>query len=87
MQYNGEQSELQMKNSNQYRTASTYALLFQSEEKERNISETFTYILLIGAAVFSIWHAALQPLTLRVNTAPAVPTAIAHSATAEQPQV
>ena len=76
-----------MKNSNQYRPATTYALLVQSEEKERSLSETFIYILLIGAAVFSVWQAALQPLTLRVNTAPAIPTAIAQAATAEQPQV
>ena len=76
-----------MKNSNQSRTASTYALLVQSEEKERSLSETFIYILLIGAAVFSVSQAALQPLTLRANTAPALPTAIAQAATAEQPQV
>jgi hypothetical protein len=74
-------------NSNQYRTASTYSLLVQSEEKERSLSETFIYILLIGAGVFSIWQAALQPRTLRVNTAPAIPAAIAQAATAEQPQV
>jgi hypothetical protein len=76
-----------MKNSNQYRTASIYALLVQSQEKERSLSETFIYILLVAAAVFSIWPAALQPLTLRVNSAPAIPVAIAQSATAEQPQV
>ena len=76
-----------MKNSNQYRTASTYALLVASEEKERSLSETFVYLLLIGGAVFSIWQATLQPLTLRVNTAPALSAAIAQAATAEQPRV
>lgn len=76
-----------MKKSNQYRTTSTYALLVQSEEKERNLSETFIYILLVGAAVFSVWQAALQPLTLRVNTAPTISSAIAQTPTTEQPQV
>ena len=87
LQYRRDQSELDVKNSNQYRTTSTYAALIQSEEKERSLCETFIYILLIAAAVFSIWQAALQPVTLRVNTAPAIPTAIAQAATAEQPQV
>jgi hypothetical protein len=76
-----------MKNSNLNRTASTYALLIQSEEKERSLSETIIYILLVGAAVFSIWQAALQPVTLHVSTAPAIPAAIAQAAAAEQPQV
>ena len=76
-----------MKNSNQYRTTSTYALLVQSEEKERNLSETFIYILLVGAAVFSVWQAALQPLTLHVNTAPTISSAIAQTPTTDQPQV
>ncbi len=43
---------------------STYALLLRSEEKERSISETVIYVLLILSVVFSIWQVAQQPFRL-----------------------
>ena len=35
---------------------STYALLAQSEEKERGLFETFVYGLLVVSAVIGIWQ-------------------------------
>ena len=35
---------------------STYALLAQSEEKERGLFETFVYGLLVVSAVVGIWQ-------------------------------
>ena len=35
---------------------STYALLLQSEEKERGLFETFIYGLLVVSAVIGIWQ-------------------------------
>lgn len=43
---------------------STYALLVRSEEKERNMFECLAYLVFILSAVFSIWHAAQQPIEL-----------------------
>jgi len=43
---------------------STYAMLVRSEEKERSISETAIYLILILSTVFSIWQAAQQRVTL-----------------------
>ena len=43
---------------------STYALLMQSEEKERNLFETLVYGLIILSAVGAIWQFAYQPVTL-----------------------
>ncbi|CAN5595766.1 hypothetical protein BH20VER1_BH20VER1_14030 [soil metagenome] len=63
---------------------STYELLVSSEEKERGLSETLITALLIGSAVFSIWHAAAQPVTpLPVNAARFGP-AFAQSAEVQQ---
>jgi hypothetical protein len=75
-----------MKNqhTNQSVTESTYALLVQSEEKERNLSETAIYMLLILGSVFSVWQVAHQPVNLPVNggnqTAPIVQTVTANAA-------
>jgi hypothetical protein len=41
---------------------STYALLVQSEEKERNLFETLVYALFILSAVTAIWQVAQQPV-------------------------
>lgn len=46
---------------------STYALIVRSEEKQRNVSETAIYLLLILSAVFSIWRTADQPVTVPTN--------------------
>ena len=65
-------------------SGSTYALLVESEEKERNLSETAIYMLLILGAVFSVWQVAQQPVNLPVNnliqTAPIVQTVTADAA-------
>jgi hypothetical protein len=59
-----------MKNQHTYQsvTESTYALLVRSEEKERNLSETAIYMLLILGAAFSVWQVAQQPVNLPVNS-------------------
>ena len=75
-----------MKNQHTYQsvTESTYALLVQSEEKERNLSETAIYMLLILGAVFSVWQVARQPVNLPVSrvieSAPIVQTVTAPAA-------
>ncbi len=46
--------------------ASTYELLVHSEEKERSLSETLVYLLLIGTAAFAMWNAANQPFSVPV---------------------
>ena len=46
---------------------STYALICRSEEKERSVSETVIYLLLILSAVFSIWQIAQQPFRVPTN--------------------
>jgi hypothetical protein len=74
-----------MKNQHTYQSVSesTYALLVQSEEKERNLSETAIYMLLILGSVFSIWHVAQQPVNLpigsAIQTAPMVQTVTADA--------
>jgi hypothetical protein len=45
---------------------STYALLVRSEEKERSLFENVAYLVFILSAVFSIWQAARQPVTVPV---------------------
>ena len=42
-------------------------MLVGSEDKERNLSETAVYMLLILGVVFSIWQVAQQPVNLPVN--------------------
>ena len=46
--------------------ASTYELLVHSEEKERSLSETLVYLLLIGTAAFTMWNVATQPFSVPV---------------------
>ncbi len=46
---------------------STYALILRSDEKERNVSETVIYLLLILSTVFSIWEVAQQPFQVPTN--------------------
>ncbi len=47
---------------------STYSLLVRSEEKERNLSETFVYTLLTLCTAFSLWQFAHQPFTVPVSS-------------------
>ena len=56
---------------------SPYAMLVSSEEKERNLSETAVYMLLLLGAVFSIWQFAHQPVNVPVS-------GISHSAPVAQ---
>jgi|GEM_PF-2230444 len=56
---------------------STYALLVQSEEKERGLFETFIYSLLVLSAVVGIWQFAhLRVPTPFANTEPNAPTQV-----------
>ncbi len=41
---------------------STYSMLVQSEEKERNLFETFVYGVIVLSAVIAIWQVAHQPV-------------------------
>ncbi len=49
---------------------STYAMLVRSEEKERSLSETAVYLLLIFSMVFSVWQAAHMRVTIPENLTP-----------------
>ena len=42
---------------------STYQLLVESEEAERNVIETFAYLLLIVAMSAAMWQFSHQPVT------------------------
>ena len=56
---------------------STYALLVQSEEKERALFETFIYSLLVLSAVVGIWQFAhLRVPTPFANTDPNAKTQV-----------
>jgi hypothetical protein len=46
---------------------STYAMLVRSEEKERGVSETAVYALIILSALASMWQLALHPVTVPTN--------------------
>jgi hypothetical protein len=50
-------------NSANVHQQTTYQLLVQSEEKERNCFETLAYFLLIIATAASIWQFSHQPVT------------------------
>jgi len=41
---------------------STYSMLVQSEEKERNVFETLVYGVIVLSAVVAIWQVAHQPI-------------------------
>jgi len=41
---------------------STYSMLVQSEEKERNLFETLVYGVIVISAVVAIWQVAHQPV-------------------------
>ena len=41
---------------------STYSMLVQSEEKERNLFETLVYSVIVMSAVVAIWQVAHQPV-------------------------
>ncbi len=43
---------------------STYALIVRSEERERGFSEGVAYVVFMLSAMFSIWQAAHQPVTV-----------------------
>jgi hypothetical protein len=64
--------------------ASTYSLLVSSEEKERNLAETFVYLLLIGSAAFTMWSVTQQPFHVPVVGVAANSTTVAHTAPVPQ---
>ena len=67
---------------------STYAMLVQSEEKERGLFETFVYGLLILSAVVGIWQFAhLRVPTPLANTDQNVTTQVAAAIFAACPQL
>ena len=49
---------------------STYAMLVRSEEKERSLSETAVFVLLILSMVLSVWQAAHMRVTIPENLTP-----------------
>jgi len=49
---------------------STYAMLVRSEERERSVSETIVYGLLILSTVLTVWQAAQMPVTVPENLSP-----------------
>ncbi|MGZ5019333.1 MAG: hypothetical protein ACXWAV_02805 [Chthoniobacterales bacterium] len=46
---------------------STYAMLVRSEEKERSLSETAIYLVLILSMFFSVWQVAQMRVTIPEN--------------------
>jgi hypothetical protein len=63
---------------------STYSLLISSEEKERSLSETFVYLLLIGTTAFTMWSFAQQPFRVPVVSVSDNSTVVAQAHTAPQ---
>lgn len=56
---------------------STYAMLLQSEEKERGLFETLVYSLLVVSAVVGIWQVAhLRVPSPFANTEPTAPAQV-----------
>ncbi len=57
----------QTKKMNTQTFESTYALIVRSEEKERSVTESVVYLLLVLSTVFSIWQAVHQRVTVPNN--------------------
>jgi multidrug resistance efflux pump len=49
-------------NNPTHKVKSTYSMLVQSEEKERNVFETLVYGVIVLSAVVAIWQVAHQPV-------------------------
>ena len=49
-------------NNPTHKVKSTYSMLVQSEEKERNLFETLVYSVIVLSAVVAIWQVAHQPV-------------------------
>lgn len=49
------------------KTQSIYSMLVRSQENERSLSECAVYGLLLVSTVFSIWQAAVSPVTVPVR--------------------
>lgn len=56
---------------------STYAMLVRSDEKERSLSETMIYVLLILSMLFAVWQVALMRVTVPESLSART---VAHSA-------
>lgn len=49
-------------NNPSHKAKSTYSMLVQAEETERNLFETLVYGVIVLSAVFAIWQVAHQPV-------------------------
>ena len=60
---------------------STYSMLVQSEEKERNLFETLVYGAIVLSAVVAIWQVAHQPVKVPFTDQASAPQAavVSHS--------
>ena len=61
---------------------STYSMLVQAEEKERNVFETLVYGVIVLSAVVAIWQVAHQPVKVPFVDQPhasVTQTAVSHS--------
>jgi multidrug resistance efflux pump len=73
-----------MKNNNPtQKVKSTYSMLVQSEEKERNLFETLVYGVIVLSAVVAIWQVAHQPVKVPFTDQAQAPAAqaavVSHS--------
>ena len=61
---------------------STYSMLVQAEEKERNLFETLVYGVIVLSAVAAIWQVAHQPVKVPFTdqqTASVAQAVVSHS--------
>ena len=62
---------------------STYSMLVQAEEKERNLFETLVYGVIVLSAVVAIWQVAHQPVkvpfTDQAHASAAQAAVVSHS--------
>jgi multidrug resistance efflux pump len=62
---------------------STYSMLVQSEEKERNLFETLAYSVIVMSTVVAIWQVAHQPVkvpfTDQAHASAAQAAVVSHS--------
>jgi hypothetical protein len=76
----GQPTNLMKPNQTRNLKKSTYAMLLQSEEKERGLFETIVYSLLIASAVIGIWQFAhLRIPSPFANSERAATQVVSHS--------
>jgi multidrug resistance efflux pump len=57
-------------NNPTHKVKSTYSMLVQSEEKQRNVFETLVYGVIVLSAVVAIWQVAHQPVKVPFTDQP-----------------